>query len=201
MAMIDCAQQSVQWTVGILRHFRAFPTFGLFSALKVFSRPTLTNVTFNGNAGSSVIYNINSSHPVLRNVTMWGDSATSKIYSVNSSNPTISYSDIQGCGNSDSWNSASVHLDCRPGLGGRVGGATPTAVVEDVQGVCTVAQDSSCTTTRSIAQSAGGRAEHAGRGPGAPIGVKSGVFAGRCPAGAGLLRCRRRWRQSRHGGS
>jgi len=102
------------------------------------SSSPMTNVTFNGNAGSSVIYNINSSHPVLRNVIMWGDSATSKIYSVNSSNPTISYSDIQGCGDSDSWNSAPVHLDCRPGLGGRVGGATPTAVVEDVQGVCTI---------------------------------------------------------------
>lgn len=39
MAMIDCAQQSVQWAVGILRHFGLFLLSGFFLLSKFFLVP------------------------------------------------------------------------------------------------------------------------------------------------------------------
>jgi predicted outer membrane repeat protein len=74
------------------------------------SSPTLTNVTFSGNSANSNgggMYNIGSSNPTLTNVIMWGDSALygPEIYNDNS-DASISYSDIEGCIVSGSWNSA-----------------------------------------------------------------------------------------------
>jgi hypothetical protein len=53
------------------------------------------------------MYNWWSSSPRLANVILWGDKSPTgpEIYN-NSSTPAISYSDIQGCGGSGSWNSA-----------------------------------------------------------------------------------------------
>jgi uncharacterized repeat protein (TIGR01451 family) len=74
------------------------------------SNPTLTNVTFSGNSANDEgggMFNWNSSSPTLTNVILWGNSASNGpgIYN-DSSTPQISYSDIQGCGGSGSWNSA-----------------------------------------------------------------------------------------------
>jgi len=73
-----------------------------------YSSPTLTNVTFSGNYGiGGEMYNEYSSNPTLSNVIMWGNRASSNPEIFNSSaNPNISYSDIQGCGGSGSWNPA-----------------------------------------------------------------------------------------------
>ncbi|MCQ3936837.1 MAG: hypothetical protein DPW18_07290, partial [Chloroflexi bacterium] len=81
------------------------------------SSPTLTNVTFSGNFAQSPtsidsdlgggMYNFDSS-PTLANVIIWGNTALNGgagIYN-DSSTPAISYSDIQDCGGSGSWNSA-----------------------------------------------------------------------------------------------
>jgi hypothetical protein len=67
------------------------------------SNPTLTNVAFSGNSATwdgGGMGNYVNSNPTLTNVIMWDE-----IYN-DSSTPTISYSDIQGCGGSSSWNSA-----------------------------------------------------------------------------------------------
>ena len=73
------------------------------------SSPTLANVTFSDNSASEGggMYNWWSSSPRLANVILWGDKSPTgpEIYN-NSSTPAISYSDIQGCGGSGSWNSA-----------------------------------------------------------------------------------------------
>ena len=74
-----------------------------------YSSPTLTNITFSGNtaANSGGGMHNSGSNLTLANVILWGDSALmgSEIYNDNST-PVISYSDIQGCGGSGSWNSA-----------------------------------------------------------------------------------------------
>jgi LPXTG-site transpeptidase (sortase) family protein len=75
------------------------------------SSPTLTNVTFSGNSASydgGGMFNLFNSSPTLTNVIMWGDSAPNgpEIYNFFGSTPVITYSDIQGCGGSGSWNSA-----------------------------------------------------------------------------------------------
>jgi hypothetical protein len=74
------------------------------------SSPRLTNVTFSGNSANYYgggMYNEYGSNPTLSNVIMWGNSASSNPEIFNSSaNPSISYSDIQGCGGSGSWNPA-----------------------------------------------------------------------------------------------
>ncbi|MBU0493555.1 MAG: DUF11 domain-containing protein [Chloroflexi bacterium] len=73
------------------------------------SHPALTDVTFNGNSadGGGAMYNRDNSSPTLTNVILWGNTAPSGagIYN-DTSTPQISYSDIQGCGGSGSWNSA-----------------------------------------------------------------------------------------------
>lgn len=68
------------------------------------SSPTLTNVTFSGNSSifGSELHNDDSS-PTLTNVILWSNGAG--LWNYNST-PHISYSDIQGCGGSGSWNSA-----------------------------------------------------------------------------------------------
>ena len=82
-----------------------------------YSSPKLFNVTFSSNSADLYgdgIYNYNSSNPMLINVIMWEDSVLGgqEIYNYddeeenNKSIPTISYSDIQGCGGSGSWNPA-----------------------------------------------------------------------------------------------
>ena len=74
------------------------------------SNPTLTNVTFSHNSGGNYgggMHNSNSS-PTLTNVIMWGDTVNNgpEIYN-ESATPAISYSDIDGCGNSISgWNTS-----------------------------------------------------------------------------------------------
>lgn len=74
------------------------------------SNPMLTNVTFSGNqatyqgGGMGNYY----SSPTLTNVIVWGNTAPiggAGIYN-DSSTPAISYSDIQGCFTSGSWNGA-----------------------------------------------------------------------------------------------
>lgn len=79
------------------------------------SQPLLTNVTFWGNdAGTSGggIANIplgptSPVIPTLINVILWGNTAPTGggIYNEVGGTPQISYSDIQGCGSSSSWNS------------------------------------------------------------------------------------------------
>ena len=68
----------------------------------------LTNATLHSNIANygGGMYNVVSS-PTLNNIIMWGNSASNglQIYNV-SSIPVISYSDIQGCGGSGSWNTA-----------------------------------------------------------------------------------------------
>ncbi len=71
--------------------------------------PTLTNVTFSGNSAGENgggMYNYDNSNSTLTNVIFWGNSAPNDagIYNLIST-PQISYSDIQGCGGSSSWNS------------------------------------------------------------------------------------------------
>jgi len=75
------------------------------------SNPTLTNVTFSGNSADNSGGGMDNyvSSPTLTNVIMWGDSASTngpEIYNDDSSAPVVTYSDIQGCGGSGSWNSA-----------------------------------------------------------------------------------------------
>ena len=74
-----------------------------------FGSPELTNVTFSGNSAGIVggaMWN-RSSNPTLTNVIVWGNTAPSGAgISNDSSTPQISFSDIQGCGGSGSWNSA-----------------------------------------------------------------------------------------------
>jgi hypothetical protein len=52
--------------------------------------------------------NFNNSNPMLTNVIMWSNSAATgpEIHNTFLSTPNISYSDIQGCGGSSSWNPA-----------------------------------------------------------------------------------------------
>jgi len=70
--------------------------------------PTLTNVTFSGNVAAGNgggMYN-NAVNPNLRNVIIWGNTAgnsQASIYNYGGSAPLITYSDIQGCGGSGSW--------------------------------------------------------------------------------------------------
>jgi hypothetical protein len=98
-----------------------------------YTTPTLTNVTFSGNTaghgggmcnqlGKSTLTNVTFSDNTavhgggmitsecdlaLTNVILWGNSAPNGAGIFNdSSTPQISYSDIQGCGGSGSWNSA-----------------------------------------------------------------------------------------------
>jgi hypothetical protein len=74
------------------------------------SSPILTNVTFQGNSADQNgggISNWSNSSPTLRNGIVWGNTAPNRPEIHNdSSTPTISYSDIQGCGGSGSWDSA-----------------------------------------------------------------------------------------------
>jgi hypothetical protein len=84
------------------------------------SSPTLVNVTFGNNAaprGGGGLYNWEHSNPTLTNVIIWHNSTD--IGNGSSSNPTISYSDIQGCGGSSSWNTncgtdSSGNIDADP---------------------------------------------------------------------------------------
>jgi hypothetical protein len=79
------------------------------------SQPLLTNVTFWGNAAGTSgggIANIplgpsSPVSPTLINVILWGNNAPTGggIYNEVGGTPEISYSDIQGCGGSSSWNS------------------------------------------------------------------------------------------------
>jgi hypothetical protein len=75
----------------------------------LYCNPSLTNVSFSNNSAETDgggMYNYES-NPVLINVILWGniaDSGGNQIYN-NSSNPNISYSDIQGCGDSAAWDS------------------------------------------------------------------------------------------------
>ena len=74
------------------------------------SNPELMNVTFFGNkatGGGGGMVNISNSMPALVNAILWGDEAYSdpEINNYSGGNPTISYSDIEGCGDSgESWN-------------------------------------------------------------------------------------------------
>jgi hypothetical protein len=53
------------------------------------------------------MYNYGNSNPTLTNVILWGNTASSGASIFNDgSTANISYSDIQGCGGSGSWNSA-----------------------------------------------------------------------------------------------
>jgi hypothetical protein len=74
------------------------------------SNPMLTNVTFSGNSATygGGMLNYFSSNPTLTNVILWGNSASNgpEIYNNNNSTPVVTYSDIQGCGGSGSWNPA-----------------------------------------------------------------------------------------------
>lgn len=77
-----------------------------------YSNPTLTNVTFSGNSATDSngggMHNNNNCFPTLTNAILWGNSASSgkaEIFNDDTSIPVISYSDIQGCGGSGSWNS------------------------------------------------------------------------------------------------
>ncbi|MBE0686873.1 MAG: hypothetical protein IH585_12860, partial [Anaerolineaceae bacterium] len=73
------------------------------------SSPTLTSVTLSGNSAAVVgggIRNTDDSNPTLINIILWGNTAPDSPGIDNlSSTPQISYSDIQGCGSSGSWNS------------------------------------------------------------------------------------------------
>ena len=85
---------------------------GMFN---ITSNPTLIHVTFSSNRADAkgyggAIYNTGfntTTTPVLRNANLWGNMASSgsNIYN-DSSIPTITYSNIQGCGSSTSWNTA-----------------------------------------------------------------------------------------------
>jgi len=78
------------------------------------TNPTLINVTFNGNSVANRgggIYNLGSndgSNPSLVNCILWGNHAPNGPEIHNEGGiPVVSYSDIQGCGNSgDAWDSA-----------------------------------------------------------------------------------------------
>lgn len=73
------------------------------------SSQTLTNVTFSENSANfgGGMYNWDN-NPMLTNVILWGNTAPNGagIYNDNISMPQISNSDIQGCGDSGSWDSA-----------------------------------------------------------------------------------------------
>ncbi len=77
-----------------------------------FGFPNLTNVTFSGNSADygGGIYNYSDNELTLANVIIWGNVGTvsgDNIYNYGNSNiVTISHSDIEGCGGSDSWNNA-----------------------------------------------------------------------------------------------
>lgn len=74
------------------------------------SSPTLTNVTFAGNSTNQGggIMNGYYSWPVLINTVLWGNTVIngSQIYNDGDSTTFVSYSDVQGCGGSGTWNSA-----------------------------------------------------------------------------------------------
>lgn len=71
------------------------------------SSPVLTNVTFAGNSANQGggIMNGYYSWPVLVNAVMWGNTVLNgpQIYNDGDSTTQISYSDVQGCGGSDTW--------------------------------------------------------------------------------------------------
>lgn len=73
------------------------------------SSPTMTNVTFAGNSTNQGggIMNGYYSWPVLVNAVIWGNTISNgtQIYNDGDSTTFVSYSDVQGCGGSDSWNS------------------------------------------------------------------------------------------------
>jgi predicted outer membrane repeat protein len=80
------------------------------------SSPTLTNVTFSNNTASTHgggMTNESSSNPTLTNAIVWGNT-NDQIYN-SSSTPIITYSDVQGCGGSDAWDTT-----CGTDLGGNI---------------------------------------------------------------------------------
>ncbi len=96
------------------------------------SKPLLTNVTFWGNAAGTSgggIANIPLSpsspvNPTLINVILWGNNAPTGagLYNTDGGTPQISYSDIQDCGGSSSWNTncgldGGYNIDADPLLG------------------------------------------------------------------------------------
>lgn len=75
------------------------------------SHSTITNCTFVNNltpntTGGNGVYNANHSNPILRNTIMWDTRKETHQINNDSSVPVISYSDIQGCIASGSWNSS-----------------------------------------------------------------------------------------------
>ena len=95
-----------------------------------YGAPTLVNVTFNGNSAGIAgggLYNFWAT-PALTNAILWGNSApTGPEIANDNSTATISYSDIQGCGGSGSWNSAcgtdrGGNIDADPRFVDAVGG-------------------------------------------------------------------------------
>lgn len=110
------------------------------------SNPTLTNVTLSGNSADvrcGGIFNDGrddgQSNPILINVVLWGNSAPSgpEIYNADNSTPAIAYSDIQGCGGSNGWDST-----CGTDGGGNID-ADPH-FVDAVNGDLHLQLDSSC---------------------------------------------------------
>jgi uncharacterized repeat protein (TIGR01451 family) len=75
-----------------------------------YGSPTLVNTSISStSAGENDvgIYHSNNSNSTLTNVIIWGNTALNGAGIYNeTSTPQISYSDIQGCGSSGSWNSA-----------------------------------------------------------------------------------------------
>jgi len=72
--------------------------------------PTMVNISISGNSAGENgggIYHYNNSNSMLTNVIIWGNTAPNGAGMYNdTSTPQISYSDIQECGGSGSWNSA-----------------------------------------------------------------------------------------------
>lgn len=78
-----------------------------------YSYPTIINCTLSGNVADNSgggIYNLgvsqNPCEPIIINCVIWGNSAANgdEIWNDASSKPTISFSNIDGCGSSESWN-------------------------------------------------------------------------------------------------
>jgi hypothetical protein len=74
--------------------------------------PILTNVTISGNSANNAIHNRQTSSLQVRNSIIWGNKAGSKaIYydswaSSSAPIPVITYSNVEGSGGSDSWDSS-----------------------------------------------------------------------------------------------
>ena len=118
------------------------------------SSPILTNITISGNLAINSgggIHNINSSSPQIRNSIIYGNSATtgSNMNNDAGSIPVCSFSLIEGCGGSASWNATGFgidgggNIDANPKfvnwIDPSIAGATPNTLGDYSLNVCSPA--------------------------------------------------------------